>query len=103
MFFFVFFSCSLLSLSIIMTATYSHCGQNDMMLILGFCEGYYRRSVAIFQDRFPNCQVLNHKTIARIEKRFCEHRRCKRILCELWNVHFFQYDKSMHSRVIGFS
>lgn len=56
-----------------MAATYSYGEQTDMLLVLGFCEGNYRKSVRVYQERFPNRQVPNHKTFARIERRLREN------------------------------
>lgn len=56
-----------------MAPTYSYEEQTDMLLVLGFCEGNCRRSVREYHERFPNRQVPNHKTFARIERRLREN------------------------------
>jgi len=46
--------------------------QTDMLLVLGFCQGNCRESVRVYQERFPNRRIPNHKTFARIERRLRE-------------------------------
>ena len=58
-----------------MAQMYSYGEQTDMLLVLGFCEGNCRKSVRVYQDRFPNRQVPNRKTFARIERRLRENGR----------------------------
>lgn len=55
-----------------MAETYTHEEQTDMLLVLGFCEGNCRRSVRVYQQRFPNRRIPNFKTFGRIERRLRE-------------------------------
>lgn len=43
-----------------------------MLLVLGFCEGNFRRSVEEYQLRFPNRIVPNRQTFANVERRLRE-------------------------------
>ena len=51
---------------------YSTDEQTDMLLVYGFCQGNGRESVRVYQQRFPNRRIPNHKTFARIERRLRE-------------------------------
>lgn len=46
--------------------------QTDMLLVLGYCQGNCRESVRVYQERYPNRRIPNHKTFARIERRLRE-------------------------------
>lgn len=59
-----------------MVATYSCDEKTDMLLILGFSIENCRRSMRVYQERFSNRQVPNHKTFVGIES-LHEHGRFK--------------------------
>lgn len=55
-----------------MAVNYTNAEQTDMLMVLGYCEGNCRRSVRVYNERFPNRRVPNHKTFGNIERRLRE-------------------------------
>lgn len=56
----------------ILNMDFSFVEQTDMILVLGYCEGNCRESVRVYQERYPNRRIPNHKTFSRIERRLRE-------------------------------
>ncbi|GLV40842.1 hypothetical protein CBL_10017 [Carabus blaptoides fortunei] len=55
-----------------MAINHTYAEQTDMLMVLGYCEENCRRSVRVYNERFLNRRVPNHKTFANIVRRLRE-------------------------------
>lgn len=55
-----------------MALPYTNAEMTDMILVYGYCQGNGRKSVRVYQERYPNRRVPNHQTFAAVERRLRE-------------------------------
>lgn len=55
-----------------MAVQYTNEEMTDMLLVYGYCQGNGLESCRVYNERFPNRPLPNHKTFAAVERRLRE-------------------------------